>query len=515
MTKRIVSIIVSLALVFSLLTSMNVSASAEYEESYSVSVTTGDYYTLYNYGSGKFLNVAGSKNLSSTNVTVYQQDYTSGQDFAFLDDGNGHYTLKPRCAESCRLNVYGQVSKSDSNVNIWTASGNPTQSWIVEYNPTLAAFAIKPSDNLDLALTASGSKNTSNVCLKTYDPNDYYQAWSSNAITCWIISTEIDLPSSSESCGDVEVMTDTYVTLENAASGRFLNIKGSRSASGTDCTVYQEDYTSGQDFMFLSDGNGCYTIKPRCATSCRLNASGTYAYNKQNVNIYTASGNPTQSWKVVYNESLGGYAILSADNIAYALTASGGLNGNTCRLEEYSEDNKYQVWRSAAFPEPSEVTSYSYNLCWPIPKSVSNYNRITSSIGSRKAPVEGASVDHKGIDIGVASKSDVLAVADGKVMFVGKTSKRGNYIVIYHEDLGLTSVYQHLSSSSVSVGDYVSKGDVIAKSGATGNVTGAHLHLELVLTSSAPSSVDCAWATGAQILDGHYENTLINYEFQD
>ena len=163
---------------------------------------------------------------------------------------------------------------------------------------------------------------------------------------------------------------------------------------------------------------------------------------------------------------------------------------------------------------PQSSNNGTYNLCWPVSTTASGYKTITSSLGVRNAPVAGASVNHKGIDIGIRTNSKVLATADGVVQFVGSNSARGKYVVIYHQSLGLTSVYQHLSSYSVKAGQSVSKGQEIARSGNTGNSSGPHLHFELVLTSSAPSSVDCAWASGAKLLDGHYANSLIHYEFR-
>ena len=163
---------------------------------------------------------------------------------------------------------------------------------------------------------------------------------------------------------------------------------------------------------------------------------------------------------------------------------------------------------------PQSSSDGTYNLCWPVSTTASGYKTITSSLGVRNAPVAGASVNHKGIDLGIRTNSKVLATADGVVQFVGSNSARGKYVVIYHQSLGLTSGYQHLSSYSVKAGQSVSKGQEIARSGNTGNSSGPHLHFELVLTSSAPSSVDCAWASGAKLLDGHYANSLINYEFR-
>ena len=158
-------------------------------------------------------------------------------------------------------------------------------------------------------------------------------------------------------------------------------------------------------------------------------------------------------------------------------------------------------------------TNAKYNLCWPVSSAVSKYKNVTSSLGNRKDPVSGEKASHKGIDIGIPSGSNILATYSGVVKFVGKTSARGNYVVIYHDDIDLTSVYQHLSSYSVKAGQTVSKGQVIAKSGNTGKSIGPHLHFELVVTTKAPTSVDCAWKSGVKLIDGHYNSTLINYTY--
>lgn len=187
----------------------------------------------------------------------------------------------------------------------------------------------------------------------------------------------------------------------------------------------------------------------------------------------------------------------------YGLSADGSFGPSTIKK-----------MKSVLSSSNSTSTSKAqYNLCWPVSSSVSKYKNVTSSLGNRNDPISGAKASHKGIDIGIPTGSPVLATYGGVVKFVGSNSARGKYVVIYHQDIKLTSVYQHLSSYSVSVGQNVSKGQTIAKSGNTGKSTGPHLHFELVVSSKAPTSVDCAWQSGAQLIDGHYNSNLINYTY--
>ncbi len=123
--------------------------------------------------------------------------------------------------------------------------------------------------------------------------------------------------------------------------------------------------------------------------------------------------------------------------------------------------------------------AYSGIFKWPVPSST----RVTSDFGPRKSPTAGASSDHKGIDIGASSGSDIVAAAPGKVIISRYSSSAGYYISIDHGG-GLCTVYMHCSKLLVDVGDVVAAGDVIAKVGSTGISTGPHLHFGVSLNGT-------------------------------
>jgi murein DD-endopeptidase MepM/ murein hydrolase activator NlpD len=88
---------------------------------------------------------------------------------------------------------------------------------------------------------------------------------------------------------------------------------------------------------------------------------------------------------------------------------------------------------------------------------------------------------HTGIDFGVCSEThpfDIFAPADGVVVFTGLKTVRGNATIIDHGQ-GIYSGMYHQAEIYVKVGDHVSAGQLIGKIGATGRVTGAHLHWDL------------------------------------
>ena len=105
---------------------------------------------------------------------------------------------------------------------------------------------------------------------------------------------------------------------------------------------------------------------------------------------------------------------------------------------------------------------------------------ITSNYGWRVHPISGAKDYHKGIDIGVPTGTDIKAGQDGRVTAAAFDDGGYGWYVVIEDDKGLVSKYAHCDSLLVSVGQEVQKGDVIAKSGNSGNSTGPHLHLEVI-----------------------------------
>jgi murein DD-endopeptidase MepM/ murein hydrolase activator NlpD len=96
---------------------------------------------------------------------------------------------------------------------------------------------------------------------------------------------------------------------------------------------------------------------------------------------------------------------------------------------------------------------------------------------------------HTGTDFVVPSGTPVHAIADGQVVYAGWGGAYGNRVVIKHDD-GKYSQYAHLSSLSVSAGQSVSGDQQIGLSGATGNVTGPHLHFEVRTGPDYGSDID-------------------------
>ncbi|MEU3463028.1 M23 family metallopeptidase [Streptomyces sp. NPDC006733] len=96
---------------------------------------------------------------------------------------------------------------------------------------------------------------------------------------------------------------------------------------------------------------------------------------------------------------------------------------------------------------------------------------------------------HTGVDFTASTGTPVHAVGAGTVVTAGFDSAYGNNVVIRHSD-GIYTLCAHLSSLSVSVGQTVTTGEQIGLSGATGNVTGPHVHFEARTTAEYGSDID-------------------------
>lgn len=172
------------------------------------------------------------------------------------------------------------------------------------------------------------------------------------------------------------------------------------------------------------------------------------------------------------------------DNLTQVLAQKQAL------IDELKKDvEKYKaIYESAEKAEAEMIRQYNASLSysanpvkytggkftWPVPSS----SRITSQYGYRIHPVYNTKKFHSGIDIGASYGVDIIAAADGTVTLATTNGGYGKCVVINHGS-GITTLYAHNSSLLVSVGDKVTRGQVIAKAGSTGVSTGPHCHFEV------------------------------------
>lgn len=143
-------------------------------------------------------------------------------------------------------------------------------------------------------------------------------------------------------------------------------------------------------------------------------------------------------------------------------------NGKQVKLETKSEKVLSEPTPKMVIKGTKVIPSRGTgSLAWP---TVGGY--VSSKMGTRWGRL------HKGIDIARPSSLTIKAADNGKVVYAGYDGGYGNKVIINHNN-GMKTVYAHLKSISVSVGQTVSKGQKIGIMGSTGNSTGVHLHFEV------------------------------------
>ena len=126
--------------------------------------------------------------------------------------------------------------------------------------------------------------------------------------------------------------------------------------------------------------------------------------------------------------------------------------------------------------DPGKVNGATGSMMWPCPSC----HTITSPFGWRYHPIYQTQKYHSGVDIGASYGATIVAADGGTIITAGTVSGYGNCVVINHGN-GITTLYGHMSSIAVRVGQKVSKGQTIGYVGSTGNSTGPHLHWEVTV----------------------------------
>jgi len=158
--------------------------------------------------------------------------------------------------------------------------------------------------------------------------------------------------------------------------------------------------------------------------------------------------------------------------ITYELTYDD--NGNLISKTKISEDVVTKPVTKVVLVGCTEepITAPTGSFVWPCqaPKGVSSYYGWRDLYGKQDF--------HLGIDIPDKKGALIWAADGGKVKFAGYTYSYGYNVIIEHDD-GLSTLYAHLNSISVSKGDLVYQGQPIGTMGTTGVAYGSHLHFEI------------------------------------
>lgn len=140
--------------------------------------------------------------------------------------------------------------------------------------------------------------------------------------------------------------------------------------------------------------------------------------------------------------------------------------------------------------EESRLSQQAFNLFTDINQGKGYHQFITPAQGPISSPFglkrffnEQARRPHSGLDIAAPRGSNIVAPFAGKIVLTGNFFFNGNSIFIDHGQ-GLVTMYCHMDKLESQQGQWVEAGEVIGKVGATGRVTGPHLHWTVSLNNT-------------------------------
>jgi murein DD-endopeptidase MepM/ murein hydrolase activator NlpD len=136
-----------------------------------------------------------------------------------------------------------------------------------------------------------------------------------------------------------------------------------------------------------------------------------------------------------------------------------------------------RIDRERALARATYARAHEMPPLWRGPFRRPRDTRVTSPFGAGREVNGVWRSTHSGLDLAGPNGAPVRVAQRGVIALIGDFFYGGNSIYVYH-GAGLMTMYQHLSRVHVAVGDTVARGQVIGRVGATGRVTGPHLHWE-------------------------------------
>ena len=248
----------------------------------------------------------------------------------------------------------------------------------------------------------------------------------------------------------------------------------------------EKDYAASVDVAALKYGLTLTQFQKDAITSLNYNCGSEWA--SKVLAAYSTGGleGLWNEWKTC-RKSNGSVleGLMKRRKAEFALFVTGDYTDQG-KFYDHRDASDYDNYNSEGVMERQAQCASVGKDGFALPLPSNSEFHCTSPFGTRVHPITGIVHDHSGLDLGVASGTDIYASKAGTVFEVGfNHSSMGNYVKIRHED-GTKTVYMHMLNNSIIVSkdQEVSQGEKIGEVGMTGSATGPHLHFTIYDSSN-------------------------------
>lgn len=281
------------------------------------------YYYIITPNNHKYLDVPGGNAYNGANIQVWRGNGAYAQKFKFekyeskpLEEG--FYSISSALDNNKVLSLDRDVAITGGNIHLWTNMNSNNQKWFVKPLGN-GIYSISSSLNLYKMMDVYGASpnNGANV-----------QVWDDNGLNAqrWYI----------------KYVGDGYYSILSQISGKSVDVTGYNTKDGTNIQMYDTSYNNAQKFKFTkteknfytkSYDDGYYQIASLLDESKLLDASGAFAFDGNNVQIWGNNGSNAQIWHLEYLKD-GYYKITSAlnRNVSLDVYGLGMYNGTNVGL---------------------------------------------------------------------------------------------------------------------------------------------------------------------------------------
>ncbi|MDO4803930.1 MAG: RICIN domain-containing protein [Lachnospiraceae bacterium] len=349
MSKKIISYLAAIVLFASCL----MPAGAVFVSAATVStLATGDYYIYSGVGSDKVLDVSGSSKTNGANVIINKYAKSASQVFHVTNLGNGTITIQNKNS-GLMLDVYAASTASGTNVWQYASNNSNAQKWSLMTTSRSGYYAIKTllANNV---LDVYGASNVAGSNVWVYQSNNTAaQQWkfvSAQAASQGGSSNQGTTVTTNKRAG---FASGYYMIQSKVSPSRYLEVANDSLANGGNIQLGPTGQTASRVFYLTNLGSGNFTIENALSGKMMdLKDSGTD--NGTNIQQYSSNGMTAQKWYISSTRTDGYYTISTAINHKKVVDVNGGNSAPGTNISIYTlNKSDAQYWKFVKVSRPA------------------------------------------------------------------------------------------------------------------------------------------------------------------